>query len=49
MNVFWKVSKDVRKLRVFEETLLSGYQQYLALLDEYITGQIEKRAFLLCN
>ena len=31
-----KVSKDVRKLRVFEETLLSGYQSYLSLLNDYI-------------
>ena len=34
-----KVSKDVRKLRVFEETLLSAYQQYLTLLDDCIRGE----------
>ena len=31
-----KVSKEVRKLRVFEETLLSGYQRYLSLLNDYV-------------
>ena len=30
------MSKDVRKLRVFEETLLSGYQSYLSLLNDYV-------------
>ena len=31
-----KVSKDVRKLRLFEETLLSSYQNYLSLLNDYV-------------
>ena len=31
-----KVSKDVRKLRLFEETLLSSYQSYLSLLNDYV-------------
>ena len=31
-----KVSKDIRKMRVFEETLLSGYQSYLSLLNDYV-------------
>ena len=34
-----KVSRDIRKLRVFEETLLSAYQQYLTLLDDCIRGE----------
>ena len=33
-----KVSKDVRKLRVFEEALVSVYQQFLSLLNDYLSG-----------
>ena len=42
-----QVSKDVRRLQQFEEALLSGYQQFLTLLDETVRGR--KHRFWICN
>lgn len=35
-----KVSKDVKKLRQFEESLLRNYRQYLEILEQTIKGEI---------
>ncbi len=40
LSVCLQVSKDVRKLRVFEQTLLSSYQQFLTLLDRTAKGMM---------
>ena len=33
-----QLSKDVKKLREFEQTLLTNYTQYLSILEETIQG-----------
>ena len=37
-NKYTQVSKDVRKLRDFEQTLLTNYTHYLSILEETIRG-----------
>lgn len=37
-SFFAKVSKDVKKIRQFEEGLLRNYQRYLEILEQTVKG-----------
>lgn len=41
--LFWKISKDVKKLREFEATLLAAYQKYLQYLDHLIKSAMRNQ------